>query len=529
MPKIDLVYTSPAEERQWTYGRAYTYTGSLQHLAAVVAKAMAETEADWILLWDFSLSDIPVALIEQLAAQPVDIFHAGLKAGSAALPDVMNYVHPTWMYNVDGSAHVTHSNFRVTLAACMIRTTVFRKIGLFSDRYHTLLMSGVAFGYCALKSGAVVRYHAELLADKIVPRQIIPVEDEWIFARQFFNTKWQLWTLLNKPGFFSSISAWWKARDVAGINPKPIIHPSAITGEQVPSSTVSILAPTLDRYPYLEEELRELNEQTILPTEVLITDQTDKAQQRQIDISKYSHLNIRYFPQDEKGQCIAWNKLIGEAKGEYIFFFGDDAFDIPKNLLEKMLQTMQRFDADMVAACVREKGITYAPVNPHYYMSDTFPITLIKKSVVAGAGNMDMFFNKRVKADHDLAMRCHLNGALMIYDPSAEIGHHRAPSGGLRTHNARTITGYMTKNMITKVLNPTVSEIFIFNKYYTEKQYRNHVKIKYMNQVIINGNIIKKILRLVVLMFKIPYMVQGYYANYRVAMAELEKRRTNSA
>ena len=269
-----------------------------------------------------------------------------------------------------------------------------------------------------------------------------------------------------------------------------------------------------------------MNEQTILPHEVLITDQTDRERRQLIDFSKYPNLTIRYFPQDEKGQCLAWNKLIDEATGEYIFFFGDDAYDIKPGLIEKMFQTMQRFDADMVASNVREKGIVYGEPNYHYYMSDTFPITLIKKSVVEQAGKMDMFFNRNVKADHDLAMRCHLNGALMIFDPSAEIGHHRAPSGGLRAHNARVVTNFMTKNTVTKVLNPGPSEIFIAKKYYSEKQLKSHVRIKYMNQLIINGNILKKIARLLFLLYKIPALRKSYKHNLAIANEELAKRRT---
>lgn len=129
-----------------------------------------------------------------------------------------------------------------------------------------------------------------------------------------------------------------------------------------------------------------------------------------------------------------------------------------------------------------------------------------------------------MKADHDLAMRCHLNGALMIFDPSAEIGHHRAPSGGLRAHNARVVTNFMAKNTLTKIINPSSSEIFIYKRYYTDKQYKQHVRIKYMNQVLINGNILKRILRIFVMLYKLPYIIRGYKANLQAAEQELQSR-----
>lgn len=521
--KVDLIYFS-ADEVDWSLGRQYKGSLNLTELKQLTEQILNDTAARWVMFWDYALGEPDMQLIGELSGKPADVFHAGLRLGTIGLPDVLNYVHPVWMYNVDGSADVTHSNFRMSLRACMVRVSVLRQLGAFSDDYSSAAMSAVAYGYSVLKQGGIIRYHAGLVKRQVEESQSVPLQDEWIFARQFFTKKWQYWTLLNKPGFFTNLKAWRSTKHISYANVKPSLHSSAKTDAPVKPATVSILAPTLDRYPYLEEELRELNEQTILPHEVLITDQTDKERRQEIDFSRYKKLTVKYFPQDSKGQCLAWNKLIEESTGEYIFFFGDDAYNIRPGLIEKMLQTMYRFDADMVASNVIEKGIKYGKSNYHYYMSDTFPITLIKKSVVEQAGGMDMFFNRNVKADHDLAMRCHLNGALMIFDPSAEIGHHRAPAGGLRAHNARVITNFMTKNMITKVLNPSTSEIFIYNKYYSHKQFLNHVRIKYMNQVIINGNILKKMLRLIVLVGKVPAMMREYKANMKTTMDEFEKR-----
>ena len=522
---IDLVYLSgDSQPMEWNLGNVFHSQADVGELKKLTDEIIATTNAECVLFWDNALGLPDADLIKELSTKPVDVFHAGLKLGVKGLPDVLNYVHPTWMYNIDGAENITHTNFRLSVRACMIRVSVFQKLGNFSDEYTSLEMAGVAYGYRVLKQGGIIRYHAGLVKQADATTVQTPLRDEIVFARQFFTKKWQMWTLLNKPGLFNNIRAWLSVKNVPYLYHQPILHASHKMNTSVIPATVSVLAPTLDRYPYLEEELRELNEQTILPHEVLVTDQTDKERRQQIDFSKYNNLTVKYYPQEEKGQCLAWNKLIKESTGEYVFFFGDDAYDIKPDLIEKMLQTMYRFDADMVASNVREKGITYGAINHHYYVSDTFPITLIKKSVVEKAGGMDMFFNRNVKADHDLAMRCHLNGALMIFDPSAEIGHHRAPSGGLRAHNARVITNFMTKNTITKILNPSTSEIFIYKRYYSEKQFISHVRIKYMNQLIINGNILKKILRLFVLAYKIPSMRKGYKANLQIAMDELNKR-----
>ena len=86
--------------------------------------------------------------------------------------------------------------------------------------------------------------------------------------------------------------------------------------------------------------------------------------------------------------------MLEKAKGEYVLFLGDDADNIQPWFIQKLLSTMQRFDADMVASNVIELRMPTKPVNPYFYMSDTFPITLIKTEVVRRVGNMDMFFNR---------------------------------------------------------------------------------------------------------------------------------------
>lgn len=520
--RIDLVaFGSTAI--QWKHGNVYAIEKNIELLHETIETLIRLSDAEWVLFWDFELGVPDERLINELAEKPVDVFHAGLKLGTRGLPDALNYIHPTWMYNIDASEDVAHTNFRMSFSAAMLRLDVFKNLGSVDVEYTSWNMLGVAYGYKIIKQGGIIRYHANLVKGTFESSPV-PLRDEWVFARTFFPKKWQWWMFLNKPGLIQNIRSKMATSKVQYQDLKPILHASAKTDVPVGYKTVSVLAPTLDRYPYLEEELRELNEQTILPHEVLITDQTDKERRQQIDFSKYKNLVVKYFPQDDKGQCLAWNKLIEEATGEYVFFFGDDAYDIQPELIEKMLQTMQRFDADMVASNVREKGIVYGQANPYYFLSDSFPITLIKKSVVEQAGGMDMFFNRNVKADHDLAMRCHLNGALMVFDSSAIIGHHRAPSGGLRTHNARVITSFMTKNTVRKILNPSSSEIFIYKRYYTATQFKNHVLIKYMNQVVINGSIIKKVLRIFYLLYKVPFMRKGYKANLKTAEDELTKR-----
>jgi hypothetical protein len=206
-----------------------------------------------------------------------------------------------------------------------------------------------------------------------------------------------------------------------------------------------------------------------------------------------------------------------EAKGEYLLFLDDDADGMRPNFIEKLLLTQQRFDCDMVAANVVELGIKYDESNACYFIGDVFPITLLKRSVLSRTGFMDMFFNRNIRADGELAMRCHLSGTLMIFDPAATIGHHRAPAGGLRTHNARVITNYISKNSVSKFVMPTSSEIYLMKKHFSDEQYKNSIRIKYMSQLSINGGFMRKLLRALVLLIKMPSIRKTHKANVLAA------------
>ncbi|RYD59438.1 MAG: glycosyltransferase family 2 protein [Sphingobacteriales bacterium] len=519
--KIDLAYfydPLSAGSISWELGEKRALDLPLQHLAFTVHCLLAQTTSDWILFWDFALGEPDLDLVQDLSERPVDVWHAGIRLGLGGLPKVLNYVDPVWMYNCDASPEVTHTSFRMSMRACLIRTDILRKTGGINAGYESLDMTGIAMGYSILKQGGIIRYHSQLVKSDYDDDIDIPEKDEWVFARQFFTKKWQLWSLFNHPATRKAFKIWSQLKHIKPLLLKPHLHPSAKQGvQQLPHTTVSVLVPTLDRYSYLINELEQLDKQTVLPLEVLITDQTDKDKRVNIDFSNYKKLSIRYFPQDEKGQVVAWNKLLEEAKGDFVLFLGDDADGITPDFIEKLLLTQQRFDCDMVASNVTELGITYTKSDPYYHISDVFPITLIKRSVLLQTGFMNMFFNRNIRADGELAMRCHLNGTLMIFDSSATIYHHRAPMGGLRAHKARVITNYISKNSISKFSLPTSSEIYLVKKYFKDEQYRNNMRIKYMSQLAVNGGIIRKIMRAIVLLVKLPYIRKTHKANVLAA------------
>lgn len=524
MMRIDAVWFNEAQSGSWELGSSCTIPYSPNALADVIPRIMEGATAEWLLFWDSKLGNPDLALIKELAGKPVDVWHGGLKLGLGGLPKVLDYIDPAWLYNKDAPVNIISSSFRLSLQACLIRTDILKCILNSLSGFQSMEMTGLALGYSLIKKGGIIRYHPDLVPS-VKPTVVhLPSLDEWVFLRKFFSLKWQLWVMFNMPGLLLNYKYWRSTKSVAYLPCKPSIHSSIEETLPEVEGAVSVLAPTLDRYPYLERELEQLSAQKHLPIEVLITDQTDAVRRHEIDTASYPGINIRYFPQNETGQCIAWNKMLEEAKGEYVLFLGDDADNIQPWFIQKLLSTMQRFDADMVASNVIELRMPAKPVNPYFYMSDTFPITLIKTEVVRRVGNMDMFFNRNIRADYDLALRCHESGALMIFDSSALIDHHRAPSGGLRAHKARVVTNAISRQSINKFAEPAVSEIFLVKKHFNVLQYKMFIRIKFFNQLFIKGNSLRKIARILMFGAKLPAIIKRYKANVKLAEQELNRR-----
>ncbi|MCG8460680.1 MAG: hypothetical protein MI919_30730, partial [Holophagales bacterium] len=73
------------------------------------------------------------------------------------------------------------------------------------------------------------------------------------------------------------------------------------------------------------------------------------------------------------------------------------------------------------------------------------------------------------RADLDLGFRLHSSGALLLLEPSISVLHHRAPSGGLRRHRARTVTYSDSRKRLLAFHLPSVTEIYLARRYFPQE------------------------------------------------------------
>lgn len=505
--KINLFYTgNDLNQPAWSLGEAIFCKESTKDTLMNLSQLAATYPCDYLLFIDTTKYTLPDEKVIQsiINEMPGEIWHAGLKKLHTPFPILYNYYQPTWLYNLDPENTIASTSWHLSSGCFLANTQILLPLLDPCKQYTSSRAFGSDIGYRMLKGGAIIRYEPSLAILKKYEADFdpIPLTDSCIFMQRHTGTKWYIWSLfrhlVNTLQFISILRSIVSTPKTNRLAPKQIARKPFTKPQEQEKPTISVFTPTLQRYTYLEEELKQLRNQTIPPVQIIITDQTDPELRDTSWLKKYDDLPILYTQQEEKGQCNAWNYCLENATGDYVLFLGDDADEIQPNFLKELYTTLTTFKADMVACNIKEDSTVYPYKQTDVFITDTFPICLVKKSVFEKSGGYDYAYNKGIRADADLAIRIHLTGALMVLNPNIKIHHHRAPVGGLRHHKQRQITNKMSRASITHFQLPAFSEIYLFNRFFSPLQVKEMLLLKKLSALAVKGGIGKQALKLMV-------------------------------
>ncbi|MEG0826018.1 MAG: glycosyltransferase [Bacilli bacterium] len=117
---------------------------------------------------------------------------------------------------------------------------------------------------------------------------------------------------------------------------------------------ISILVPVYNVFPYLEDALNSIVNQTLKDIEIIIINDgsTDKSQ---VIIDEFSrkHTNIKSFNCQHKGVSSTRNFALSKANGEYIGFVDSDDTVLP-NMYEELYNMAKKENADIVISDFNE-------------------------------------------------------------------------------------------------------------------------------------------------------------------------------
>ena len=524
--QIELVTLSNSGELRpdWALGPQRSASATPQAVAA----AIGASEADAILCLDAALPIPSADLLHKLLAGPSDVWHAGDLLGSGSHPALLDHVNPLWMQNAPVDPSIEATSWRLSLRAALMRREVVDQLGGPDPEMDTLTGAGLEFGFRLLRAGALVRHVPALAPGLPAPDPASTDADSVRLIARHDGRRWAGWALQR-----AATSREVALRDLAHVaktlrrvtrdRTPTFVNPRPATGRT--DRTVAVILPTIERYRYLEVVLRQLAGQTVHPTEVLIVDQTPAADRRTDLHLLEPTLNVQVIVQDRPGQCTARNAAIRASTSEFLLFIDDDD-EIEPDLIE---QHLVRLGDGIDASCGGVDDATSGPPPAgfqHRRASDVFPTnnTMLRRSVLMRSGLFDPTYDRGPRADHDLGMRLHQSGALLVYDPSVMVFHHHAPAGGLRVHGARTITRASARRSLTTRHLPAPTELYLGMRYFSPRQNREGRMVGLVSVVSGDGGGGRLALRAATQVALLPSSVRELAANRRTAEQLLANR-----
>lgn len=475
-------------------------------------------------------SDAPIPdgdLIESLLAGPGDAWHAGLSLGLDGQPAALDSVAAQWMLNAPADPALESTSWRVSLHALLVRREVLEQLGTLDPRVTSLTGAGLEAGLRWIRGGALVRNVPALATDYTLPLEVCPPDDAIGMIATHYGRRWATWAL-GRGILDRSIAV----RDLPRLarlgRSRPMLDLAFFdrpVGAGALDRTVSVIVPTVDRYPYLDVLLQQLRAQTVPVHEVLVADQTPFDRRRRDLETIEPALPVTVLGLDRIGQSTARNAAIEHATGEIIMFLDDDD-EIPADLVEQHLRLLSD---GIDAICGAVDDATAGPPPPgfrHRQASAVFPTnhSTVRRTALARSGIFDPVFDHGPRADHDVGMRLHLAGCVLIYDPSVSVYHHHASTGGLRTHGARKTTRASARRSLTERNLPSTTECYIGLRYYRERQRREARAIRVLSALSGDGTRSRRLARAMVQIMLLPNTLERIRRSEREAAAVMQDR-----
>ena len=366
-------------------------------------------------------------------------------------------------------------------------------------------------------------------SEKIELIKEVPVHDEYIFVRRYFSSFWVFYCLVIRVLTFHNpikeIYFWMKTRKTQRLNyyKSPITHNDLINFKSKLVNNdpkISVIIPTLDRYNYLKNILKDLEAQEYKNFEVIIVDQSDPFQK---EFYEDFNLEIHLIHQKEKALWLARNTAVKASTNKLIAFSEDDV-RINKDWLLKHIICLDYFNADISAGVFYPEGGSLPRQSSFFSVAQHFASgnALVYKDVFKKVGLFDRQYEKGRAGDAEFGLRCFVNGLKSISNPESFCIDVKAPSGGLRLFGSWD--SYRTVGFLKP--KPVPSVLYQYRKYYGKK-YSIFSVLKTLPQSMVpykfKGNKFFTILAYIGILFIWPLVLYQVFKSWKLSSVQLNK------
>lgn len=499
---IDLIKFGD-QKISWGSGDTFECKYEISSINLIIKEIITHSTEGYILFFDTKLG-----VLDQHNIPSLVNYDYGIITGiETPFPQLLSYSVPSSYFNLQPKESIPeYTSWLVSLQYCLIDKKLL-KSGFLDEKFLTVQGAAANWGLQQLYAGAMMR-STSVFGLRGVIGEAIDDKDQIRLVKYHQGFVWAGWTCfrLATTKFSLSVSLLFYLLKIknqeTNVIEKIKWNDWRSSNYQV-EAKVTILIPTVDRYPYLIPMLEQLRHQTVPAFEIIVIDQTRKEIRKELI---ESNIPLKIFYMDESGQCRSRNLGLLNSKGDHILFLDDDDEVYPE-LIEDHLKCLSYFNADVSCGVCQEPGSKYAPARYKMIrMADVFPTNngMVKREVLSKSGLFDMAYDRGQRADGDLGARVFLSGAKMILNPEISVIHHRAPQGGLRKHNVRKVTYGSSRANITHRRLPHITELYFNKRFFNRVQQREYKILTVLGTFSIRGGWLKKIVKVFYSLFMLP-------------------------
>ncbi|VXC31709.1 Glycosyltransferase, GT2 family [Flavobacterium sp. 9AF] len=355
-------------------------------------------------------------------------------------------------------------------------------------------------------------------------------EDEFRFLRKNFHRAWVIYVLLirlfsfHNP--FKEIKGFLKTSTIKRVDySKNILnnlsYDSFVSPLVASKPFVSVVIPTLNRYEYLKDVLKDLEKQTYQNFEVIIVDQTDDFKEEFYSNWK---LNLKFWFQKEKALWKARNEAIQSAKGDYILLYDDDSL-VDENWVYEHLKCLDFYQADLSSGVSISKIGAEIPKHYSYFRwSDQLDTgnVLLKKQIFYSIGFFDLQFEKQRMGDGEYGLRAYLAGYRNISNCNAKRIHLKVSQGGLRQMGSWD--GWRPKKIFGP--RPVPSVLYLSRKYFGNKASIYYIMHSILPSLIpykFKKNKLLKLIAFLLLPLLLPLILYQIFVSWKKSTQKIKK------